>query len=367
MRGLEATVKSMSFLKRTQPAFLLSFLLLFLGAAWADQVVLKDGDRITGDIVKKDGQTVTMKSKNFGTVTFKWDDVATIRTDQPLNVALPHDRTVKGNLQTQDGRIQVVTPEGPQNVAPSEIEALRNDTEQRTYERLLHPGLLDLWTVTGSLNIAGTKGNAGTSTLTTPINFVRASNTSRTTAYFNSIRSTATVDGVSEQTAKAVRGGWGYDRNITSRLFVNAFNDYEYDAFQSLDLRVVLGAGLGYQVWKGESGRLAFVGGGAWNREKFDPADSDAFTRSSAEAYWGNDFNYKLSGRTDLVQSFRMFHNLSNSGEYRMNFDVGATTQLTKWLNWNVAVSDRYLSNPVPGRKSNDLLYTTGLGFTFAR
>jgi hypothetical protein len=30
-------------------------------------------------------------------------------------------------------------------------------------------------------------------------------------------------------------------------------------------------------------------------------------------------------------------------------------------------VSDRYLSNVVPGRKSNDLLYSTGLGFTFAR
>ena len=37
--------------------------------AWGDQIVLKDGDRITGSIVKKDGQTVTMQSKNFGTVT----------------------------------------------------------------------------------------------------------------------------------------------------------------------------------------------------------------------------------------------------------------------------------------------------------
>jgi len=30
-------------------------------------------------------------------------------------------------------------------------------------------------------------------------------------------------------------------------------------------------------------------------------------------------------------------------------------------------LSDRYLSNPVPGRKSNDWLYTTGLGITLAR
>lgn len=335
--------------------------------AWADQIVLKDGDRVTGQIVKKDGQTVTIKSKNFGLVTLKWDDISTIRTDQPLNVVLPGDQTVKANIQTENNRIEVAAPGAPQTVDPNEIIALRNDAEQRTYERLLHPGILDLWTINGSLNIAGTKGNAETSTLTTPINFLRASNSSRTTAYFNSIRSTASIDGVSTQTARAVRGGWGYSRNLTKKILANAFNDYEYDKFQSLDLRVVLGGGLGYQFWTGETGRLAVVAGGAWNREKFGPETSAPFTRNSAEAYWGDDFNYKLNSRASLVQSFRMFNNLTNTGQYRVNFDIGATTQLTKWLNWNVSLSNRYLSNPVAGRRNNDLLYSTGLGFTFTR
>ncbi|MEO7651953.1 MAG: DUF481 domain-containing protein, partial [Bryobacteraceae bacterium] len=70
-------------------------------------------------------------------------------------------------------------------------------------------------------------------------------------------------------TAKAVRGGWGYSRNICKRVFATVFNDYEYDAFQSLDLRMVLGGGLAYQVWNRESTRLALVGGVAWNRETF--------------------------------------------------------------------------------------------------
>jgi putative salt-induced outer membrane protein YdiY len=338
-----------------------------LSSAWADQIVLKDGDRITGEIVKKDGQTVTVQTKNFGPVTLKWDDIATVRTDQPLNVVLAGDRTVTANIQTQDGRIQVAGPGAPQTVAPTDIVALRNGPEQVAYERFLHPGLLDLWSVTGSLGIAGTKGNAETSTLTTPFNFVRASNTSRTTAYFNSIRATAKLGGVNTKTAQAVRGGWAFSRNLKKSLFATVFNDNEYDQFQSLDLRTVLGAGLGYQVWKREAGSLSLVGGLAWNREKFSPAASAAFTRKSAEAYWGNDFNYKLSTRTNLVQSFRMFNNLSKSGQYRMNFDVGATTQIAKWLNWSVSLSDRRITNPAPGRKNNDLLYTTGLGFTFSR
>ena len=45
-------------------------------------------DRITGAIVKKDGESLTVKSKNFGTVTLKWADVATVKSDQPLNVTL---------------------------------------------------------------------------------------------------------------------------------------------------------------------------------------------------------------------------------------------------------------------------------------
>jgi hypothetical protein len=92
-----------------------------------------------------------------------------------------------------------------------------------------------------------------------------------------------------------------------------------------------------------------------------------AFSRTSAELYWGEDSGYKLNAVTSLVQSFRMFNNLSDRGQYRMNFDLGANTRLLKWLTWNLGFSDRYLSNPVPGRKTDDILYTTGIGISFAR
>jgi hypothetical protein len=74
-----------------------------------------------------------------------------------------------------------------------------------------------------------------------------------------------------------------------------------------------------------------------------------------------------VSGATSLVQSFRMFNDLTNTGTHRVNFDVGAFTKLSKWLTWNVSLNDRYLNNPAPSRKTNDLLYTTGIGITFAR
>lgn len=335
--------------------------------AFADQVVLKNGDRVTGEILKKDGDTLTIKSAHFGTITLPWAEVESVKAEQPLTVVLVDGETLKATLDTQDGKVEVESPGARQTVPPSNLATLRNAEEQAKYERFLRPGLLDLWTVTGSLNIAGAKGNAQTLTLTTPFAFARVSTSSKTTAYFNAIRSSATFDGVSEATAQAIRGGWTHSRNVTSNIFVNGFNDYEYDKFQSLDLRVVAGGGAGYDVWKGEDGRLALLGGAAWNRESFDPAPEPAFVRNSAEAYWGNDFAYRLNSHTTINQSFRMFNNLSDTGTYRMNFDAGATTSLTKWLVWNVSLSDRYLSNPVSGRQANDLLYSTGFGFTFAR
>ena len=50
-----------------------------------------------------------------------------------------------------------------------------------------------------------------------------------------------------------------------------------------------------------------------------------------------------------------------------MNFDLSADTALWRWLSWQFTASDRLLSNPVPGRRKNDILFTTGVRLTFAR
>ena len=109
--------------------------LLLAGGLWGDQIVLKDGDRITGTIVRKDGEKLTIRSKNFGVVTLNRADVETITTENPVNVVLSGDRAVKGALATQDGRIVVRSAGDAQTVAPAEVLVLRNDAEQRAYER----------------------------------------------------------------------------------------------------------------------------------------------------------------------------------------------------------------------------------------
>jgi hypothetical protein len=44
---------------------------------------------------------------------------------------------------------------------------------------------------------------------------------------------------------------------------------------------------------------------------------------------------------------------------------MGVVTKLTRFLSWQTSFNDYYLSNPVPGKKTNDLLLSTGLRLTF--
>jgi len=348
-----------------------------LPAAFADQIVMKNGDRVTGSVIKKDAATLTIKTVHFGTVTLPWDQVDSVKADAPLTVVLPNDKSVEGTIATSGDKIVVTEKGTSETVAPKDIVALRNADEQKVYLRMLRPRWYELWLITGNISIAGAAGNAETRTFTTPITLVRATRHDKTTAYFNFIRSAASVDGQSKETASAIRGGWSYNRNLHPKIFVTVFNDFEHDRFQNLDLRTVLGGGLGWHAWKKEKGFVDIVGGGDYNHEQFGACDPvltcagatpvPGFSRSSAEAYWGDDLGYKPVKKFAITQSFRMFNNLSNTGDYRMNFDLGMSTSLSKYFTWNAAVSDRYLSNPAAGRKKNDFLYSTGFGFTFTK
>jgi hypothetical protein len=329
----------------------------------ADQITLKNGDRVTGSIVKKEGATLTIDSIHFGTVTLPWDQVDTLTTDVPTNVQVGGANEV-GNLSVSGGQVTIAaTTGGTRAVAAADVQAIRNNAEQAAYERFLDPGLTDLWAGGGNLGLAGTAGNARTKTFTFTGNAARATMTDKTTVYFSAVTASALVAGTDTATARAVRGGWAYQRNIRPRVFANIFNDYEYDRFQSLDLRFVLGAGGGFHAVQSDRTKLDVLAGLNYDRERF----STPFTRNSAELSWGDEFNRKLNSVLTLQQSYRMFNSLTDSPDFRVNFDFGASARLAQWLTWNLTFGDRYLRNPIPGRLRNDVLYSTGLGLRFGR
>ena len=167
----------------------LAIVLMVLTPAWADQIVMKNGDRVTGAVVKKDGNELTVKTSQFGTVSLAWDQIASITTEKPVNVVLANGQTVKGPISTAGAMVSI----GGTNAAPADVKTIRDDAEQAAFDRLVHPNWGQLWSGTGTLGLAGTAGNAEALTFTVGANAARTTNTDKTTLYFNAIKASALV------------------------------------------------------------------------------------------------------------------------------------------------------------------------------
>jgi putative salt-induced outer membrane protein len=327
-------------------------------ALCADQVVLKNGDTLTGSVIQKDGAKLTLKSELLGEVSIPWSAVKSLKSDQELVVVLPGGESVKGKISTSGDNLEVASKSAPL----AGISAIRDEAEQKKWEKLEHPGIGELWAGNFDLGLALARGNARTETLTNNFTAARATKHDKISVHFNQIYATALVDGVSSSTANAVRGGWSYNRDLNPRVFLTTLNEYEHDEFQSLNLRAVFGGGGGWNAVKTKKTTLSFQAGGDYERENYT-----TLNRNSAEVNFGDDLLWKASAVTSVTQSFRIFPNLSDTGQYRMNFDISGVTALKKWLGWHLTFSDRFVSDPLPGRLRNDVLLSTGLRVSFAR
>jgi putative salt-induced outer membrane protein len=344
---------------------------LFTLDASADQVTLKNGDRLTGTIVKSDGKSLLLKTDAAGEITVKWDAVSGIVSSQPLSVQLRDGQVLSGDVTTEDGKFEVATRDRGQVAAPRDsVIAIRNAAEQSDYDRLQHPRITDLWSGLLDTGLSETRGNSALLAFDLAGKAARVSTRDKISLYSNIIYATDNTTPPSRTTANSIQGGARYDFNLKPRLFVFAIADFAYDEFQHLDLRSVLGGGLGYHVIKNENTTFDVFAGGDYDREKFSPNPPLVLTnvtRNVAEVLAGEELSWKLNNRVSLNERFSAFPNLSDLGQYRFQFDATAATKLKRWLSWQVTVSDRYLSNPLPGLKSNDELLSTGLRLTFGK
>ncbi len=330
--------------------------------ASADQVTMTNGDRLSGTIVKSDDTTLVLKTDYAGEVQLKWSAVQDIRSTQPLHVVLKNGQTVSGRVTSEDGQLQIATTAGaPVQAAKSDVTALRSESEQVAYEKSLNPDWLQEWNGSVTTSFALTRGNSQTKNLALAFTGARQTLHDKTSLYANSVYATNDAPGaLPSTTANAIQAGARYDHDITARLFGFVTADFQTDALQGLNLRSVPGAGLGVHLIKTAATTLDLLAGIDYTRENYT-----TLTRNFAAANFGEELNHKLYGNTVITQSFDFFPDLNDWGEYRGTFNFGTVTKISKWLGWQNALNDIYVTNPPIGKKKNDLLLTTGLNFSF--
>jgi putative salt-induced outer membrane protein YdiY len=337
----------------------------------ADQVTLNNGDRLTGSIITSDEKTVLIKTAYAGEVTVDRTMITALRTDEPLNVTVKERGVMKAAVETADSAVKVEPPGGEVlTVKPDEVTAIRNDAMQKAHdrevERVTNPRWNDFWAGFVSFGLANSSGNSSTTTFSTTASATREAGKYKVILNFAQLYATQSTTQPAGSTANKVSGGFRVDRDLTSRIFVYGANAYDFDEFQNLDLRVVVGGGLGYHVWKSERGYFDVAGGANWNHEVFSAsAASPAFTRDSAELNLGEEASYLAYKKVKLFERFAFFPNMTETGEYRFAFDATASVPVAKYLEANLGFNNRYLSNPPPGIKNNDTILSMGVRFSF--
>ncbi len=341
--------------------------LIFSCTLLADQVTMKNGDRLSGSVVKYDGKNLIIKSELAGVVTIPWDAVTSIASTQPLNVGLKDGQMLVGEVTTTDGKFNIATKDtGNVAAAKDAVQVIRSKDEQAAYDGDIdhsrNPRLIDLWTGFLDLGYATTRGNTDTGSFTLNTDVTRSTSRDKVEAKFTMIESSSNASGKGITTANAKRGGVAYNLNVDKRWFGFGSVNLESDQFQSLDLRFNPAGGLGYHAINTPKTTFDLQLGASEDREYF----STGLNRSFTEILVGEEFVHKVNSVTSIHEQATLFPNISSGGNYRINFDLAAVTAIRKWFGWQFTVSDRYLSNPIAGRKDNDILISTGLRLTFS-
>ncbi|MGA7752002.1 MAG: DUF481 domain-containing protein [Candidatus Sulfotelmatobacter sp.] len=362
-------------LRRFQVLTLIAFFGLS-SALFADQVTLKNGDRLTGTVVKSDGKTLVLKTDAAGDVTLKFDAIQEIKTDADLHVSLKGGKTAVGPVTTTDGKLEIATrTSGTIEASKDDVTLIRNDAEQTAYDKSLHPGLAHGWTGGANVGFSVARGNSETENLALAINAVHPTLNDKITIYLSSIDTQNNL-ATPSTVANLIQGGLRYDRNINPKMFAFASGDFMSNALQFLDLRQVYTGGLGYHAIKSDATTLDFLGGVNFTHETYSNGTllqvgpppvytSYGVTNRFVALTLGEELSQKLGKGTVLTQNFDFYPDLQQSGQYRGTFNLGTVTKISKWFGWQNQFGDIYVSNPPTGSKKNDLIFTTGLNVSF--
>ncbi|HLW84710.1 MAG TPA: DUF481 domain-containing protein [Candidatus Sulfotelmatobacter sp.] len=346
----------------------------------ADQITLKNGDHLTGKIVKSDGKTLVLHTEFAGDVTIQFAAIGQITTDQELHVDLKGGKTAVGTVTTSDGKLEIATKaSGTVETPKEEVTVIRNDAEQTAYDKSLHPTLRHGWTGGTDIGFSLARGNSQTENLALAFNADHPTLNDKISLSASSIYTKNNAPGAIPSTiANLVTGGLRYDRNINPRMFGFVGTDFMSNQLQFLDLRAVYDGGIGLHAIKTDKTVLDLFAGANFTHETYSngppvtpPTTPPTFTSYGktdkfAALTLGEELSRKLGASTVVTQKLYFYPDLNDTSQYRGTFNFGTVTKISKWLGWQNQFADVYVTNPPSTAKKNDVIFSTGLNISFA-
>jgi len=296
----------------------------------ADQVQLKNGDRLTGTVTTLDAGTLAVKTAH-GDLKIAWPEVTALTIDEPILVKTADGQETRHN----GGVIDIATTVG-----------------------LARPEPPLTWTGGANAGFLATGGNTDVNTLRLDADAVARASANRYT--FNAIVNRSEDTG--RETARNASFTGRYDRFINKRLYFNANSIFTNDRFKDLDLRTALGAGVGYQVLETAMAKLNVEGGLGWVNENFGEAIDDSYTALREGARLDV---LLVTDRVTLFHQHDGYFGVTGDDNLFFKMQNGVRLSLVAGFVTTAQIDLDYDRSPAPGRDSTDQTFALTFGYRF--
>jgi hypothetical protein len=330
-------------------------LVLQAATAWGaltDVVVLKNGDRLTGEVQHLDRGRLTFKTDDIGTVEIEWDNVRTVTASAPFDIDdLSGDRYLGALAPGPAAGQLLLSWKGEEHtVQLSHIVRMRR-LHTSFWRRL--DGSLDMgasYTSASELFKADFAGN---------IDFERP-------GFAVSLDGTSTLTtqpGVDETRRSLI--SLGYERRFPGLWVALAKLQLEQNRELGFDLRSSGGLAGGRYLLHGRQTRLLAGAGISVNREHpTDGTESTTNVEATMLAHFDR-FSYDFPN-VDVSVAAAGFASLNDGGRYRVELDARLKREIVRDFHATLRGYESYDSRPATeGGPFHDYGITFALGWSF--
>ena len=248
----------------------------------ADEVRLKNGDKLTGQIVRMQKNKLILKTSYAGEITIIWQEVTGIQTDGPVKIVLTDETTLEGTTEVaEDGKMKLNTDklETPASFSLADVKAVNPEPVKtvRINTRL-------------NASVTNERGNTNSDNYYFDGEFEARTKKNRYTV--GGELSQEKADNVTTSQNWLAYGNYSHFLNEKWFLYVNTL--FEHDEFKDLNLRSTLGAGAGYQFFETPLLNLSISAGLSKVDENFDLAEDNDYSAGQWEIKYDQYFFNKF-------------------------------------------------------------------------
>jgi hypothetical protein len=316
----------------------------------SDVLVLRNGDRFTGEFRELQRGLVTFKTDAAATIYVKWPRVVTATTDKSFEIELTDGRTLVGSLAASETGYRVVIRSARDTLEVGITSIVSMIRIKKTFwERL--DGSLDV-------GLGFTQQNSKLDlNLSTKIKYNIARNRF-SLSYNGTLTRQDSVADIERQNLSGV-----YLREFRKRWFWAVASNLNRNSQLSLEGSWSLGTGPGRWLVFSNKVTLGTWIGLFYRTERYTNEDA----RTAIPLPLTIDFQwFAWSGlSTDVSSQLTAAPILNDAGRWQISFKANVKRELLSHLYLNIGVTELYDSKPPTDGNQNDFSFTTSIGWTF--